>query len=181
MLAPRTPWRPCTVARPQVASLRFVLISVRFVAGLRRSLRLQQRRHLIGQPGSQRGPLPHLQLGPLPDPPRGPHPAPQPGLQQGRRREYQCFGATADLKTFRTVGRLQSSPDDRNQQRTEHIQQPAWAVNVPFTCTFYEKEGATNQPTKGVRALCLTRARAFLPQTIGSEIRTAGSKWEKRR
>ena len=35
---------------------------------------------------------------------------------------------------------------------------------------------ATNQSTKGVRALCLTRARAFLPQTIGSEIRTAGSK-----
>ena len=27
--APRTPWRPCTVARPQVASFRFVLISVR--------------------------------------------------------------------------------------------------------------------------------------------------------
>ena len=38
LLAPRTPWRPCTVARPQVASLRFALISVRFVAGLRRSL-----------------------------------------------------------------------------------------------------------------------------------------------
>ena len=97
---------------------------------------------LRGQPGAQRGPLPHLQLGPLPGPPRGPHPAPQPGLQQGRRREYQCFGATADLKTFRTVGGLQSSPDVRNQQRTEGIQQPARAVNVPFTSTFYEKEGA---------------------------------------
>ena len=35
---------------------------------------------------------------------------------------------------------------------------------------------ATNQPTKRVWALCLTRARAFLPQIVGSEIRTAGSK-----
>ena len=33
-LAPRTLWRPCTVARPKVASLRFVLISVRFVAAI---------------------------------------------------------------------------------------------------------------------------------------------------
>ena len=40
------------------------------------------------------------------------------------------------------VGGLQSSPDVRNQQRTEHIQQPAWAVNVAFTCSFYENEGA---------------------------------------
>ena len=108
------------MARPQVASYRLNLIFVRFVDRLRRSLRLQQRRHLIGQPGSQRGPLPHLQFGPLPDPPRGLYPAPLSGLQQGRRREYQYFGAIAD------------SPDVRNQQRTEHTQQPTWAVNVPF-------------------------------------------------
>ena len=132
----------------QVASLRFVLISVRFVAGLRRSPRLQYVKKSVnnpssfagqctpapppffGQPSSQRRLLPHLELGPLPGPPRGPHPAPQPGLQQGRRREYQCFGATANLKSFRTVGGLQSSPD---------VKQPAREVNVPFTCTFYEK------------------------------------------
>ena len=34
---------------------------------------------LLGQPGPQRGPLPHLQLGPLPGSLREPHPAPQPG------------------------------------------------------------------------------------------------------
>ena len=43
---------------------------------------VRQRRHLVGQPGSQRGPLSHLQLGPLPGLPRGPHPAPQPGSSE---------------------------------------------------------------------------------------------------
>ena len=79
---------------------------------------------LLGQPGPQRGPLPHLQLGPLPGSLRGPHPAPQPGLQQGRRREYQCFGTTADLKTFRTVGGLQNFPDVRiNRDRSTYNNQ----------------------------------------------------------
>ena len=128
------------------------------VAGLRRSRRLQyvkksvnnlhlRRRMyasvatLLGQPGPQRGPLPHLQLGSLSGSLRGPHPAPQLGLQRGRRREYQCFGATADLKTIRTVGGLQSYLDVRNQQRTEHKNnQLLQSLAVP--CTFYEKEGA---------------------------------------
>ena len=69
---------------------------------------------LLGLPGPQRGPLPHLQLGPLPGPPRGLHPAPQPGLQQGCRRKYQCFGATSYF----------------SNQRTEHIHQPARTINV---------------------------------------------------
>ena len=72
---------------------------------------------LLGQPGPQRGPLPHLQLGPLPGSFWGPHPAPQPGLQQGRRREYQCFGATADLKTFQNWGIAELS---RRQESTEN-------------------------------------------------------------
>ena len=54
-LAPRTPWRPCTVARPQVASLRFVLISVRFVAGLRQSLRLQYVKKSVSNPSTFAG------------------------------------------------------------------------------------------------------------------------------
>ena len=91
---------------------------------LRRSLRLQQRRHLIGQPGSQRGPLPHLQLRPVPDPPRGPYPAPQPGLQQGRRREYQYFGAIADLKTFELLGDCRTHPTSGiNRERSTHNNQ----------------------------------------------------------
>ena len=95
---------------------------------------------LLSQPGPQRGPLPHLQLGPLPGSFWGPHPALQPGDQQGHRREYQCFGGTADLKTFQNWG-IAELPDVRNQQRTEHIQQLVWAV-MAATCTFYEKEGA---------------------------------------
>ena len=43
-------WKPCTVARPQVASLRFNVISVRFVAGLRRSLRLQYVKKSVNNP-----------------------------------------------------------------------------------------------------------------------------------
>ena len=46
------------------------------------------------------------------------------------------------FENFPNCGGVQSSPDVRNQQRTEHMQQPAWAVNVPLTCTFDEKEGA---------------------------------------
>ena len=48
-------WRPCTVARPQVASLRFNFISVRFVAGLRRSLRLQYVKKSVNNPSSFAG------------------------------------------------------------------------------------------------------------------------------
>ena len=129
-------WRPCTVARPQVASHRLNLIFVRFVDGLRRSLRLQQRRNLTWSARSAAGSTAASAVGSAAGFTRGPYPAPQPGLQQGRRRKYQYFGATADLKTFRTVRGLQSSPDVRNQQRTEHTQQPTRAVNVPFTCIF---------------------------------------------
>ena len=48
-------WRRCTVARPQVASLRFNFISVRFVAGLRRSLRLQYVKKSVNNPSSFAG------------------------------------------------------------------------------------------------------------------------------
>ena len=96
LLAPRTSWRPCTVALcqsqvcPHLSMIRGWLDEASD-CNMSRSLRttlltsqgnVRQRRHLVGQPGSQRGPLPHLQLGPLPGLPRGPHPAPQPGSSE---------------------------------------------------------------------------------------------------
>ena len=44
-------------------------------------------------------------------------------------------------------------------------------MSSTFTCG-----NVTNQLTTGARALCLTRARAFLPQIVNSEIRTAGTR-----
>ena len=55
LLAPRTLWRPCTVARPPVASLRLVLIAVRFVAALSRSLRLQYVKKSVNNPSTFAG------------------------------------------------------------------------------------------------------------------------------
>ena len=69
----------------------------------RRSLRLPQRRHLTWSARSAAGSTAASAVGSAAAFTRGPYPAPQPGLQQGRRRTYQYFGATADLKTFRTV------------------------------------------------------------------------------
>ena len=63
---------------------------------------------LLGQPGPQLGPLPQLQLGPLRCLLRGPHLAPQLGLQQGRRREYQCL-------SFPTSGINRERCPDNNQ------------------------------------------------------------------
>ena len=147
------------MTRPQVASLRFVLISVRFVAGLRRSLRLQYVKKSVNNPSTFAGEC---------------TPAPPPYLVSQVRSGVHChicswvrcrvhFGSRTRLRSrgcSRVIGEniivrrnsgfencpncggLQSFSDVRNQQRTEHIQRPAWAVNVPFTCTFYEKEGA---------------------------------------
>ena len=128
------------------------------MAGLRRSLRLQYVKKSVNNPSTFAGectPAPpltwstrfaagstaYLQLGPLPGSLRGPHPAPQPGLKQGRRREYQCFGATADLETFEALGDCRTF---RRQELTEIGAHTTTNLSNQraVTCTLHEKEGA---------------------------------------
>ena len=146
-------WKPCTVARPQVASLRFNLISVRFVAGLRRSLRLQYvmksvNNHSFFAEECTPVPPPYLvspvraasAVGSAAGSTSGAAPGSAAGSAAGSSERISMLRRSSGFENFANVGGLQSSSDARNQQRAEHTQQPARAVNVLLHAPFRKRK-----------------------------------------